>query len=133
MGIYLLVDFSIHFFNLRLKDVIEVWPVSALSFSKFLSQIYGSFVLLAALVILGLSRRVEYYRDLIFIIGIWAFLHGLVLFYFLISDFFDGFGNYSSLYFYTQPFYTVIEIVEGSFLIVFAVLVIFARVHSNKK
>ena len=133
MGIFLLMDSGVHLFILRLKDVDGVWPNSALAFSRFLSQIYGSFTLLTALIILEISRKVREYKDFLFILGLWSLFHGIILLYLLVKGFFDSFGDYASLYLYTGGYYIAIEYAESLFLIIFAILVISMRINSNKK
>jgi len=70
MGIFLLMDSGVHLFILRLKDVDGVWPNSALAFSRFLSQIYGSFTLLTALIIISnlwffySFNRLDHFRNI---------------------------------------------------------------------
>lgn len=132
MGIFLIIDSGIHLFNLRLGSVSEVWPISALSFSKFLSQIYGSFVLFAALFLLELARKIETHKNLIFVVGLWTLLHGIFIAYLLATNFYSGFGNYSSLYFYMTPaYYKVVEFIESLFLISFGILIFFWKSKSR--
>jgi len=131
MGIYLFIDSVIHLFAFRFQDVAEIWPNNAIAFSKFLSQIYGSFILLISLIILEISRKVEQYKNLIFIIGLWSLFHGTLLLYLSVIGFFNNFEDYSSLYFYIKPsIYQAVEFIEGLFLIVFAML---ALIYTKKK
>jgi len=131
MGIYTIGDAFVHLFNIRTKDVVGVWPSNALAFSQFLSQIYGSFVLLAALMLLELSRKVEAYKNFVYVVGIWSFFHGVLLATSLITGFFKSF-NVPSLYAYIPlPYYIGIEILESVFLVLFAFLVLFWRLKNR--
>lgn len=132
MGAYLMIDAVIHLTPLRLNDVKGVWPTNALIYSNFISQIYGSFALLFSLIAFGISREVERHRNIIFIIAAWSLFHGVLIFYFLGSGVFDNFGPHPSLYVYIKPIYKVVTLLEGIYLIFFALVVAFSRIKNNK-
>ncbi len=120
---YLLLDALLHLFDLRLINVLSVWPVSALEYSRLLDHIYASFVILAALICFEMQRNLAKYKTLIYLSAIWALLHGfLLIFTSLNSNFSEVFKDHNSLGVWL-PFYNLYLMFEASLLILYSIVV----------
>lgn len=80
-SLYLIFESALHFFNIRLLDAEPVWPVSALTFSKLMDQIYGSFALLLSAILFEIQKDIVKYKKIIIIFAFWSFLHAVFLIY----------------------------------------------------
>ena len=78
-GCYFIFDALLHFSNLKLTSVENVWSVSALNYGRLINFLYASFVLLAASIAFAIQTDLKKYQTIILISAIWALLHGLIL------------------------------------------------------
>lgn len=131
LAIYLLFDGLLHLFNIRLNDVINIWPNDAVSFSGFLSQIYASFVILTAFLVWEIQKELKKNQALILIIGIWLVCHGGYLIYQTLSGFYLNFASAASLVVWL-PFYPVITFLEGIGGLLFGTIVFLWRYKYGK-
>ena len=72
IAIYLLLDSSIHFFDIKLFDVRNSWPVSAISYARLLDKISGSFILMTVMIALVIYRNLEKYKAIVYLSAVWA-------------------------------------------------------------
>lgn len=123
-GIYFIFDALLHLLGIKLFSVTNIWPQSALSYSKLMNQIYASFVILAAVISFVIQKDLKKYQTLILVSGIWAFFHGIILFS-LVS-----WGNYQEVFKELPslqvwlPFYGPYLILNSVLLFIFSGLVI---------
>lgn len=123
LAMYLIGDGAIHLLNIRLGSVINVWPVSAVSYAILLDSIYASFVFLAAALILVAQTDLKKYESLILVSGIWSILHGILLLYLNSTQHFaHDFFNYPSLLVW-MPFYNQYLLFEALLSFVYAIVV----------
>ncbi len=111
-SVYFLIEAVFHFSGLRLMSTLSRWSVSAFTYGEFMSNLYASFILLAALLAFEAQRDVKKYKNMIYLTGVWAFFHGALLLYKLLNvDFVKAFDGYSSLYvwIYWYNYYLVFE------------------------
>lgn len=130
VAIYLIVDGLIHLFNIRLSQVWDVWPKSALSYATLLNLSYASFVFLAAGLLLIAQKDVKKYKAFLKVSAFWAFMHGGLLVYLsLTQDFAKNLSGIPSLYVWI-PFYDQYLLFEA-FLAFSYACVIF--IYNNEK
>ena len=120
---YLFLDAAIHFFDIKLFDVQNTWPVSAVSYVRLLDKISGSFILLSVIIALVICRNLDKYRTIVYFTAIWFLFLGAVLIYLgLSTDYSRDFSLFSSLSFWL-PFYRQYLILEGGWLVLYSVVV----------
>lgn len=120
---YLIFDTVLYFSNIRLSNVFSVWPESAVSYATLVNKAFGSFTFLTALIVFELQRNLSKYRNLVMLVAVWAFLHGVILLYLSLSnDYLKIFANSPSLYVWF-PFYDQYLILEAVLLFVFSLVV----------
>ncbi len=123
LAMYLIGDGAIHLLNIRLGSVINIWPVSAVSYAVLLDSIYASFVFLIAALILVAQADLKKYKSLILVSGIWAIFHGTLLLYLnSTQNFGNDFFNHPSLLVWI-PFYNQYLFFEALLSFVYAVVV----------
>lgn len=130
-GIYILINGLLHLLNIRLISVINVWPESALSYSKLLNYLYASFTILIAAVAILLQKDINKHKTLIVGTAVWALFHGLLLIGLSITqNYIQIFKEYPSLHLFF-PAYDKFLIFEGVLLITYS-LVIFVWWRKEK-
>lgn len=114
----------LYFFNIRLTDIKNIWPVSALVYAELIEKVLGSFLLfVAAVIIFEVQRNPLKYKNFIKIGGIWAFFHGLLLIFLSTTqNYLEVFKAYPSLFVWF-PMYEKFVILEGVVAILFSILV----------
>lgn len=122
-GVAFIADGLLHFLNLKLNSVLDIWPESALTYAYLLNFIYASFIFLAAGTCFILQKDIKKYKTMIIFSAFWALFHGILLvFLALTQNYTQAFKGYPSLYVWL-PFYDKYLILEGSLLIIYAISV----------
>lgn len=120
---YFFLEFVIHFFNIRLWGLEDLWPVSARSYASILDQFYGSMALFIAGLLFIIQKDFKKYSRIIFLTSVWAFLHGLFLIYLSLSqDFSQSFASLPQLTLWL-PFYNQFLLLEATALLGYALTV----------
>jgi hypothetical protein len=78
-GVYLLGESVLHASGIRLTSVQGVWSPAAVQYAGFLEMLYASFALCVGVLALEVQRSLAGYRRFLYVTGVWACLHGLVL------------------------------------------------------
>lgn len=120
---YFLLLAVIHLSNIRLASVENEWPKSALVYGKLISQLFGSFALLIALILFVIQKDLEKYRSLLIVSAVWALAHAVFLIYFSFEeDFVREFSSTPSLYVWL-PFYSQNLRLEAGLMLLYTLLV----------
>ena len=120
---YLLFEATLYFFSFRLGDIQDVWPTSAIVYSRLLEKILGSLFVLIAVMTYFVQKDLNKYKTFIKVSAIWSLFHGsLLIFLGLTQNYVATFLKYPSLYVWF-PFYNQYVILEGIVLIGYSVLV----------
>src|SRR3989344_553425 len=82
ISLYLLGDGFVHVLNIKLLSPDPLWPSNIVIFSKYMSQLYGMFTILAALFGIEVSRNLEKYQNFLYITSVWGVIYGLLLIYY---------------------------------------------------
>lgn len=122
-AIYFFLDASIHFFDVKLFDVRNSWPVSAVAYARLLDKISGTLILLPVIIALIIYRDLEKYKTIVYLSGVWALLLSTTFIYLgLSTDYSRVFGSFFSLSVWL-PFYREYLFIEAGCLIFYSVLV----------
>lgn len=122
-AIYLFFDSLIHFFDIKLLDVKNAWPLSAIEYARLLDKISGAFFLLIAIVAFVLYKNLEKYRIIVYCSAVWTLFLGLTfIFLGLSTNYSRAFEFISSLSFWL-PFYRQYLFLEAGALILYSVVV----------
>lgn len=122
-AVYLFLDAAIHFFDIKLFDVRNTWPVAAISYARLLDKISGSFILLSVIIGLVICRNLEKYKIIVYLFAIWALFLAVVLIYLgLSTDYLHDSSFLASLSFWL-PFYRQYLFLEAGWLIFDSLLV----------
>ncbi|MDD5416306.1 MAG: hypothetical protein PHE48_04910 [Candidatus Daviesbacteria bacterium] len=122
-AIYLLADAFIHFFDFKLTDVNNDWPISALVYAQLLDKISGAFMLLIAIIVFVIHKDLEKYRLVVYLSAVWTFFLGLTFIYLSMStDYLHIFNFLPSLSFWL-PFYREYLLLESGALIFYSAIV----------
>lgn len=78
-GAYFIFDGLLHLSGVKLTSVINIWPQSALNYSKLLNYLYASFIILSGVMALFFQSDIKKYKTMIIISAIWALFHGAIL------------------------------------------------------
>lgn len=133
-AIYLFFDSFIHFFDIKLLDVNNAWPLSAIAYAHLLDKISGAYILLIAIFALILRNNLEKYRVLVYFSAVWTLFLGLTfIFISLSTDYSHVFEFIPSLAFWL-PFYKIYLLIEAAVLIFYsAVVYLWFRSKTNEK
>lgn len=122
-AIYLFIDGSIHFFDVKLLDTRSSWPASAIAYARLLDKVAGVFILFMASAAFMLYKNLEKYRKLVYLSAFWALVLGLTFIYLVIStDYSNVFSLTPSLSFWI-PFYGQYLLLEAGTLICYGIVV----------
>lgn len=122
-GIYMLAEALIHFSGVKLTDVGILWSKDSLTFSSWVSTLYGSTTLFLSMLLLYIQHNVHENKKIIKVLAFYALFHGVLVTYASLTIRFDEiFQDLSSLSFWL-PSYNVYLLLEALLLFVFALLV----------
>lgn len=122
-AIYLFIDGLIHFFDIKLLDIGNSWPASALVYAHLLDKVAGVFIFFMAAAAFIFYRNLNKYRELIYLSAGLALFLGLTFIYLGISiDYANAFLGASSLSFWL-PFYGQYLILEAAVLLFYSIVV----------
>lgn len=123
-SIYLILDGIVHVLGIKLTGIIT-WPEPALIYSKFITNLYGGFVILAGLFGIETARNLSKYRNFLLIGAVWSLIYAAFLVYSSITiDFVELFTLTPSIYFWI-PFYNFYIITEAGLMVILAMLIFF--------
>lgn len=122
-GFYMLGEAIIHFSGVKLTDVAALWPQEAVTFSSWISTLYGSTILFMSLLLFSIQGKIEENKKIIKVLAFYALFHGTLVTYFsLTSGFNEIFKNLPSLYFWL-PNYSAYLLLEAFLLFGFSFVV----------
>lgn len=122
-GFYMLGEALVHFSNIKLADVSTIWSKDALTFSSWISTLYGSTTLFMSLLLFSIQGKVEENKKIVKVLAFYALFHGVLVTYASLTIRFDEiFHNLSSLSFWL-PTYNGYLLLESLLLFGFAFLV----------
>lgn len=122
---YLIFDGLLHFFNIRLFSVQDIWPQSAFSYATLLNMVYASFVFLAAGFAFLMQKDIKKYKNLIVLSAFWAFFHAILLIYLSItSNLIFSAKELPSLLVWSQ-FYNQYLLFESALLIAYSLVIFY--------
>lgn len=126
LGLYLLFESFLYFFDIRLMDVKAIWMPSATTYAKLIEKVLGSaFLFIAVIVLFEVQKDLPKYKNFIKISAIWALLHGILLIYLSFSqNYIEVFKSFPSLMVWF-PLYDKYVAFEGIVIICFSILVFF--------
>lgn len=126
LGLYLLFESFLYFFDIRLMDVKAIWMPSAITYAKLIEKVLGSaFLFIAVIVLFEVQKDLPKYKNFIKISAIWALLHGILLIYLSFSqNYKEVFKSFPSLMVWF-PLYDKYVAFEGIVIICFSILVFF--------
>ncbi len=122
-AIYLFFDSLIHFFDIKLLDVKNAWPLSAIEYAHLLDKVSGAFILLIAIIAFVLHKNLEKYRVIVYFSAVWTLFLGLTfIFLGLSTDYSCALEFIPSLSFWL-PFYRQYLFFEAGALIFYSAVV----------
>jgi len=122
-AIYLFFDSLIHFFDIKLLDVNNTWPLSAIAYAHLLDKVSGAFSLLIAIIAFVLHKNLEEYRVIVYCSAVWTLFLGFTfIFLGLSTDYSRAFDFIPSLSFWL-PFYRQYLFLEAGALIFYSMVV----------
>ncbi|MDD5147578.1 MAG: hypothetical protein PHV63_03490 [Candidatus Daviesbacteria bacterium] len=122
-AIYLLADAFIHFFDIKLVDVNNNWPASAIVYARLLDKISGAFMLLIAIIVFVIHKDLEKYRLVVYLSAIWTFFLGLTFIYLNMSTDYSRIFNFLPSLSFWMPFYREYLLLESGALIFYSAIV----------
>ena len=130
---FLFCNALVYLFALRLIDVNNVWPAEAVTYARWMGYYYASFVIIMVCILLIVQKNIYHFKKLIFVSGIFAFFHGLLLLYASVSENFDSVYNSHPSLMVWMPSYDSFLLLEAVIAIVYAALILlWKRSHSRK-
>lgn len=126
LGLYLLFESFLYFFDIRLIDVRADWDLSALVYAKLIEKVLGSaFLFIAVVILFEVQKDLLKYKNIIKISAVWALLHGILLIYLSFpQNYTEVFKPFPSLMVWF-PLYDKYVTLEGIIIILFSILVFF--------
>ena len=126
LGLYLLFESFLYFFDIRLTDVNSVWSPQAIVYSKLVEKVLGSaFLFIGIIILFEVQKNLLKYRNFIKLSAIWTLLHGtLLIFLSLSQNYLEVFKNFPSLRVWF-PLYDKYVALEGILVILFSILAFF--------
>lgn len=113
----------LYLFHVRLSDIKDIWPTSAILYSELIGKVLGSMFLFTAVIAFDVQRNLLKYRNFIKLSSFWSLFHGGVLIWLSFSNHYvEVFKNSPSLYVWF-PLYNQYVTLEGIMLIVYSILV----------
>ncbi len=124
LGLYLLFESFLYFFDIRLMDVKAVWSSQAIVYAKLIEEVLGStFLFIAVIILFEVQKNMLKYKNFIKISALWALLHGILLIYLSFSqNYIEVFKSFPSLMVWF-PLYDKYVAFEGIVIICFSMLV----------
>ncbi|MDO8573802.1 MAG: hypothetical protein Q7R77_03560 [Candidatus Daviesbacteria bacterium] len=122
-AVYFFVDGFIHFFDIKLLNVGNSWPASALAYARLLDKVTGVFILLTAATLFVIRRDPKKYKAIIYLSAVGTLLLGVSFIYLgLSTDYSIVFSLMPSLVVWL-PFYGQYLLLEAGALICYSLLV----------
>lgn len=122
-GFYMLGEALVHFSGVKLTNVDTLWPQEAVTFSSWISILYGSTTLFMSLLLFSIQGSVVENKKIIKVLAFYALFHGILVTYASLTIRFDEiFHSLSSLSFWL-PTYNGYLLLESLLLYGFALFI----------